>query len=139
MKTNLSELTEKMLFDWFKNTRFSDIEQTSRYSYTDAYIPSLNVYVEFKCRKQHYDALLIEKSKWKHLYKLPNCRYVNSTPRGIYSFNMSSIPRPTWHMRVLPRTTQFKDIDKIIKEVGYLHIRQAIELTYSFLEYNLDN
>lgn len=139
MKTNLSELTEKDLFNWFKNTRFSDIEQTSQYSYTDAYIPSINVYVEFKCRREHYDALLIEKAKWNYLHKLPNCRYVNSTPRGIYSFNMSSIPRPTWHMRVLPRTTQFKDIDKIIKEVGYLHIRQAIELTDSFLEYNLDN
>ena len=139
MKINLSELTEKMLFDWFKNTRFSDIEQTSRYSYTDAYIPSLNVYVEFKCRKEHYDALLIEKAKWNYLHKLPNCRYVNSTPRGIYSFNILSIPRPSWHMRVLPRTTQFKDIDKIIKEVGYLHIRQAVELTDSFLEYNFNN
>ena len=139
MKTNLSELKEKDLFDWFKNTRFSDIEQTSRYSYTDAYIPSLNVYVEFKCRREHYDALLIEKAKWNYLHKLPNCRYVNSTPRGIYSFNIPSIPRPSWHMRVLPRTTQFKDIDKIIKEVGYLHIRQAVELTDSFLEYNLDN
>ena len=139
MKTNLSELTEKMLFDWFKNTRFSDIEQTSRYSYTDAYIPSLNVYVEFKCRREHYDALLIEKAKWNYLHKLPNCRYVNSTPRGIYSFNILSIPRPSWHMRVLPRTTQFKDIDKIIKEVGYLHIRQAVELTDSFLEYNFNN
>ena len=139
MKTNLSELTEKDLFDWFKNTRFSDIEQTSRYSYTDAYIPSLNVYVEFKCRREHYDALLIEKAKWNYLHKLPNCRYVNSTPRGIYSFNILSIPRPSWHMRVLPRTTQFKDIDKIIKEVGYLHIRQAVELTDSFLEYNFNN
>lgn len=139
MKTNLSELTEKDLFDWFKNTRFSDIEQTSQYSYTDAYIPSLNVYVEFKCRREHYDALLIEKAKWNYLHKLPNCRYVNSTPRGIYSFNIPSIPRPSWHMRVLPRTTQFKNIDKIIKEVGYLHIRQAVELTDSFLEYNLDN
>ena len=139
MKINLSELKEKDLFDWFKNTRFSDIEQTSRYSYTDAYIPSLNVYVEFKCRREHYDALLIEKAKWNYLHKLPNCRYVNSTPRGIYSFNILSIPRPSWHMRVLPRTTQFKDIDKIIKEVGYLHIRQAVELTDSFLEYNLDN
>ena len=139
MKTNLSELTEKDLFNWFKNTRFSDIEQTSRYSYTDAYIPSLNVYVEFKCRKEHYDALLIEKAKWNYLHKLPNCRYVNSTPRGIYSFNILSIPRPSWHMRVLPRTTQFKDIDKIIKEVGYLHIRQAVELTDSFLEYNFNN
>ena len=139
MKTNLSELTEKMLFDWFKNTRFSDIEQTSQYSYTDAYIPSLNVYVEFKCRREHYDALLIEKAKWNYLHKLPNCRYVNSTPRGIYSFNIPSIPRPSWHMRVLPRTTQFKDIDKIIKEVGYLHIRQAVELTDSFLEYNFNN
>ena len=139
MKTNLSELTEKDLFNWFKNTRFSDIEQTSQYSYTDAYIPSLNVYVEFKCRREHYDALLIEKAKWNYLHKLPNCRYVNSTPRGIYSFNIPSIPRPSWHMRVLPRTTQFKNIDKIIKEVGYLHIRQAVELTDSFLEYNLDN
>lgn len=139
MKINLSELTEKDLFNWFKNTRFSDIEQTSQYSYTDAYIPSLNVYVEFKCRREHYDALLIEKAKWNYLHKLPNCRYVNSTPRGIYSFNIPSIPRPSWHMRVLPRTTQFKDIDKIIKEVGYLHIRQAVELTDSFLEYNFNN
>ena len=43
---NLSELKEKTLFDWFKDTRFSDIQQTSKYSYTDAYIPSLNVYVD---------------------------------------------------------------------------------------------
>jgi hypothetical protein len=139
MKMNLSELKEKTLFDWFKDTRFSDIQQTSKYSYTDAYIPSLNVYVEFKCRREHYDALLIEKAKWKYLHKLSNCRYINSTPRGIYSFNMSVMAQPSWHMRVMPRTTNFENKDKIIKEVGYLHIRQAVELTDSFLEYNLDN
>jgi hypothetical protein len=106
-----------------------DLMVTSQYAYTDAYSPLFGLYIELKCRRTHYDELLIERAKWMHLRRLPNARYINSTPLGIYAFNIQSLDEPKWMMRVMPKQTDFEQKEKVWKEIGYLPIILGIDIT----------
>jgi hypothetical protein len=54
--------------------------------------------------------------------------YINSTPLGIYSFDINEIPEPEWVTHLMPATTEFDNRHKIPKVVGYLEISEAIKL-----------
>ena len=67
--------------------------------------------------KKKYDAMILECEK--HL-DIPI--YVNSTPRGIYFWNLLQI-EPDWEINFRnPATTQFANTNRISKEVTYLRI-----------------
>jgi hypothetical protein len=67
--------------------------------------------------KKKYDAMLQECEK--HL-DIPI--YVNSTPRGVYFWNLLQI-KPDWETNFRnPATTHFANTNKISKEVTYLTI-----------------
>lgn len=95
----------------------------------DCYSPGTRHRIELKCRKKHYPDLLVEKKKFdavirecdKHL-DVPV--YINSTPQGVYRFNMLEHDG-IWHLRPMPKTTQFEDRSTIIKEVGYFYINKG--------------
>jgi hypothetical protein len=54
--------------------------------------------------------------------------YINSTPQGIFSFNLLKI-LPIWEINYLnPATTQFTNTNRIAKEVTYLQIKLAEQL-----------
>ena len=88
--------------------------------------------IELKCRKKHYNTLLLEKPKYDALIKESNKHfdvpiYINSTPEGIYLFNLNKIDLK-WFEKSLPATSEFKNRRWIKKEVTEINIKQAIKL-----------
>jgi hypothetical protein len=54
--------------------------------------------------------------------------YINSTPQGIYSFDLTEIPEPEWVTHLMPASTDFINRAKVPKLVGYLLLEDAIRL-----------
>ena len=54
--------------------------------------------------------------------------YINSTPQGVFSFNLNDLPVPEWTVDKMPKTSQFSNRSKVDKLVGYLDISEAIKL-----------
>jgi hypothetical protein len=116
-----------------ENVYFDLVKSKNQMSRWDCYSPSTGHRIELKCRQTHYKTLLLEKNKYdamileceKHL-DIPI--YINSTPKGIYSFNLHLI-EPVWEINNKnPATTYFNNRKKIEKEVTYLHIEKAKQL-----------
>lgn len=118
-------MNEQTLFEHLKKHYIPDLEKTYQFDPNDAYSKRYDMHIELKSRYTHYDELVIEKIKWEKLISMPNPRYVNWTPKGIYSFNIQEIPEPLWSDRLMPQTTEFECNVKVLKIVGYLPIRIA--------------
>jgi hypothetical protein len=117
---------EADLFDWLKENAYLDlVKAKNQMSRWDCYSPSTGHRIELKCRKKHYDTLLLERKKYDAMVLEANKHldtpvYINSTPEGIYSFNLYFIKK-AWETNFLnPATTQFANTKRIAKEVTYL-------------------
>lgn len=129
-----SKWKEADLFDWLVGNVYPDlVKSKNQMSRWDCYSPGKGHRIELKCRKTHYDTLLLEKKKYdamlaetsKHI-DIP--MYINSTPSGIWSFNLLFI-RKDWEVNYRnPATTQFSNTSKVAKEVTYLNINEGIKL-----------
>tara|TARA_R110001592_G_scaffold42649_4_gene138461 strand:- start:387 stop:788 length:402 start_codon:yes stop_codon:yes gene_type:complete len=125
---------EKELFEFIKGKFIPDLKNSDdKFSKYDCYSEQFKLDIELKCRQKHYDDLLIEKSKYKYLVSRAErfktkAFYINSTPNGVYVFNLSGIEEPIWEERRMPKTSHFSNRDKIIKEVGYINISNAKEI-----------
>ena len=87
-------------------------------------------YIEMKCRRTHYPTLLIEKKKWDYLAGIrartgAKTLYINSTPKGIYQFDLGAINEPEWALKRLPITTDFANKATNERLAGFLDIRLA--------------
>ena len=118
---------EQELFDWLKDNVYPDLvlarHQLSRW---DCYSPKRKHRVELKCRQKHYPDLLVEKKKYDAMIAKCNQHndvpvYINSTPQGVYAFDMRTHDG-LWEVRGMPKTTQFSNRNFISKEVGYFYI-----------------
>jgi len=124
---------EKDLFDWLsKNYYNSLVNSKNPISRWDCYDINTRNRIELKCRRTHYNTLILEKSKYDALilesdknFDIPI--YINSTPKGIYLFNLNNI-NPTWFTKSLPATTEFKKRIWIKKEITELEVIKAIKL-----------
>ena len=121
-------MIEKELFSLVKKL-IPDLKETSTFSHKDGYSDDLKLSVELKCRRRHYDNLLIERSKYESLLRNKRMRYINSTPQGVFSFNLKKIEEPTWWIEEMPATTDFNRYKIVNKEVGYLSIKDAKNIT----------
>ena len=125
---------ESELFEFLKKSHIHDLQTCEdNYSFYDCYSAEKQLDIELKCRHTHYDELLIEKMKYDHLLERAlefrtRPLYINSTPFGVYVFDLTKIPAPNWEERKMPSTTYFSNREKIIKVVGYLHIKDAKQL-----------
>jgi hypothetical protein len=127
-----SRMTEQALFDYIKATYLEDLEKSEHtYEYIDATSNGYRLVIELKCRRTHYDELIIEKDKYdsligraKELGFTPF--YINSTPKGLYAFNLSKI-KVTWTTRRLPSST-VENGAPIDKEIALLHTYRAVKL-----------
>lgn len=124
---------EEQLFDWLKEFVYFDlVKAKNQMSRWDCYSPKFKHRIELKCRRKHYPTLLIEKSKYdamifesgKHS-DVP--MYINSTPEGIYSFDLHQI-EPEWIFKSLRATTQFANNKNVVKKVAFLDIEEGIKL-----------
>ena len=122
-------MNEEILFQLIK-TIVKDLQKRNPFSYRDGYSPKYDLTIELKCRHKHYDDLLIEKMKWDKLVQHKNVRYINSTPIGIFSFNLHKIQKPIWNVRDMPMHTEFANTYDIKKIVGFLNIYDADNLSH---------
>ena len=87
-------------------------------------------YIELKCRRTHYDRLLIEKKKWDYLADIrartgAKTLYINATPQGIYQFDLGALIEPEWVLKSLPITTDFNNKAHSERLCGFFDIRLA--------------
>ena len=125
-------MTEQGLFDYIKATYLEDLEKSEHvYEYIDATSNGYRLTIELKCRHTHYDELILEKDKYESLVNRANDLgftpfYINSTPKGIYAFNLRII-KVTWTTKRLPSST-VDNGPAVDKEVALLHIDKAVKL-----------
>ena len=121
-------MKESELFDYLKEI-IPDLEKSKdQFSKWDCESKLLKSRIELKCRRTHYEDLLIEKIKHDALINTgKNPIYINSTPKGIYLWDLSE-HNIEWSKRELPRQTDFDKTEKIDKRVGYLKIKDAMIL-----------
>lgn len=122
LRDYLSNLKEDDLFNLLKSKLIPDLQKTDQFNSIDAFSLERGKVYELKCRRTDYSDLLIEKIKWDNFKNKGHVYYINSTPRGIYSFNIKKINEPKWEINLMPKTTQFENTSKVEKIVGYLNI-----------------
>jgi hypothetical protein len=132
----LNKCTEESLYQLLKDKFLEDLSMTKRTNArTDCYSEKFNLDIELKCRRTHYNELLIEKKKHDalmHRCKINNTTplYINCTPKGIWAFYISDI-RIIWSEKMLPAETDFSNRKFIKKTVGYLKLKSGVDLTDS--------
>ena len=125
------ELKEPQLFDYLKENYYSDLEKSEEFDNWDCISLEAKMFIELKSRKTHYPDLLIEESKYQGLLLAAGIRsltpwYINSTPAGVWGFNLTDIPQPKWEEKWLPITTEFENRTKRTKLVGFLKLEDGI-------------
>ena len=127
-------MKEQDLFEFLKSSLYPDLERSPGiYDAFDCFSMAAGHYIELKCRYTHYDTLLIEEMKYRKLITQAAERdlipfYINSTPKGVFSFDLMDVPEPEWFTHRMPATTEFARNNKVNKLVGYLPIEEAVEL-----------
>ena len=127
-------MNEELLFTFLRESLYPDLVKSEGiYDAFDCISRQAGHYIELKCRATHYESLLIEEMKYRKLITQAAERdlvpyYINSTPAGIYSFDLMDLPEPVWYVQYLPATTEFEKIGKVDKLVGYLPIEEAVQL-----------
>ena len=125
--------SEQQLYDFIQEYFIVDLKpsetSTSRY---DCYSKRYKLDIELKCRRKHYEGLIIEKGKYDALMK--RCKtngtipvYINSTPKGVWGFYLRNYDLK-WEYRDLPKKTDFADRQTISKEISYLPISEGVDL-----------
>jgi len=125
--------TEDKLFTYLKMAYLNDLEMSSHdYESYDATSVKAKMVVELKCRNTHYGDLLLEADKYQALIAQAKALgytpwYINSTPQGVYAFNLSKITL-TWTVKRLPAHTTFSNGELVSKTVTFLKLSQAKRL-----------
>jgi hypothetical protein len=129
---------ESELFEAIKASIAPDLKKPARDNDVyDAISESKKAVIEFKVRKKHYDGLMIEKKKYTSLVELSSrlgfsCIYINCTPKGVWSFNLSKMDEPKWFKKRLHNKTQWSTKRKrVTKEIALLDIKDAKDISVS--------
>jgi hypothetical protein len=123
-------MSEQELYAFLKENHIPDLEMSDEpMSHWDCYSAKYQYDIELKCRRTHYDDLLIEKMKYDNLISRATKFgttpiYINSTPLGIYVFNLSAV-EIDWQTKKMPATTDFARKEKVDKVVGFLNLTKA--------------
>jgi hypothetical protein len=89
-------------------------------------------YFELKCRRRHYEELILEQSKYDAMMTMGqelglSPWYVCSTPESIFFFDLIHL-RPEWITMDLPQTTDFDRTDNVPKIVTLIDNKQAFKI-----------
>ena len=127
-------MNELILFDFLKLNLYPDLERAPGiYDAFDCTSAKAGHLIELKCRQTHYSTLLIEQMKYRKLIEQAYHRdllpfYINSTPLGIYSFDLTEMDEPYWFVREMPATTEFENKQTVEKVIGFLDTEEAVKL-----------
>ena len=129
---------EKALYRAIRDSLIPDLLSYKSHNSTyDCFSEDLNMQVELKCWRRHYDELMIERSKWDRLLsesKVNGTRsiYLNSTPEGVWAFDLNHLEKTdslVWSFKTLPVKTQWDRGQTKRKEVSYIHISMGKDIT----------
>lgn len=130
----LLNLNEEQLFNALKQAIPDLAKSEWTYDRKDAKSPRNKAVYELKCRNQHYPTMLIEKDKYEALKVYSNPNYINSTPKGIYNWDLTTITIKEWKKEWHSCTTKFANNDKkCLKDVAYLPVTAATNITRTIL------
>ena len=127
-------MNEELLFAFLREGLYPDLVKSEGiFDAYDCISKQAGHYIELKCRATHYDTLLIEEMKYRKLITQAAERelvpyYINSTPLGIFSFDLMDLPEPVWFSHQMPASTEFDRVEKVEKLVGCLPIEEAVQL-----------
>lgn len=123
-------MSENELFLYLKKY-WSDLQMSKdQYSKHDCYSESTKTRIELKCRKKHYNDLMLERNKYvylmvKHILYNEIPLYINYTPQGIYCFDLRKL-EPVWIIdNRMPKSTEFENTDKVQKEYCLMNISNS--------------
>jgi hypothetical protein len=123
-------MNEEQLFNYLKKYYIYDLTKSEdKFSSYDCFSSTYKCVIELKCRNKHYDNLMLEKIKYDSLNKM-NCKafYINSTPEGIFVFNINDI-KPNWITdNSMPKQTEFENNNKVEKTYTLISIHNAIKI-----------
>lgn len=123
-------MKEEELFEYLIDCCYPDlVKAKSQMSRWDCYSPDTYHRIELKCRGRHYDTLLIEKKKYDAMIdkcddNLDIPYYINSTPEGVYRWNLYKV-EPIWFVKKIKATTEFANSNLIDKEIAMLEVIDA--------------
>ena len=120
------------MFEFLKE-KVPDLESGKPTDHFDAYSLEQRAVFELKCRRTHYDDLMIEQHKWRNMVEIGLLRhftayYISSTPLGIWCWQLDALKPPQWVMKTLPNKTDFAGSKVTTRPVGFLHINDALDL-----------
>lgn len=127
-------MKEQDLFNHLQETLYPDlVKSEGTFDAFDCISQKAGHYIELKCRYTHYPTLLIEEIKYRKLLDQSALLdltpfYINSTPEGIFSFDLLDVAEPEWVTHRMPATSEFSNRSKVEKLVGYLPIEEAVKL-----------
>ena len=132
-------MTEPDLFYAFKKAYLPDLKvAVDTASPFDAICHTAKVVVEFKCRRVHYNNLILEWPKYEVLLNRAANRgytpvYICSTPLGVWAWNLTHLDLK-WYKRRLPYETksnlhEVNDNRPVIKQVAYLDLEDGSYLS----------
>ena len=123
-------MQESDLFKFLKKV-IPDLEKSEdQFSRWDCVSHKFAYRIELKCRKTHYDKLMLERDKYFALilsYVETGYKplYINSTPKGVYVFDLSEL-NPEWTTDTrMPKTTDFDNNNRVEKTYTMLEIKNA--------------
>ena len=127
-------MQESDLFKFLKKV-IPDLEKSEdQFSRWDCVSHKFAYRIELKCRKTHYDKLMLERDKYFALilsYVETGYKplYINSTPKGVYVFDLSGLD-PEWTTDTrMPKTTDFDNNNRVEKTYTMLEIKNAKKIT----------
>ena len=124
-------MQESDLFDLLKNGFISDLKKSEdQFSRWDCVSHKFQYRIELKCRKTHYDTLMLERDKYFALilsYVETGYKplYINSTPKGVYVFDLSELNHEWTTDTRMPKTTDFENNNRVEKTYTLLEIKNA--------------
>ena len=123
-------MTEADLYYKFKEAYLPNLKiAIDSCSIFDAICHEAQVVVEFKCRRAHYNEMLIEWPKYSALLNRAADRgyrpiYVCSTPLGVWAWDLTHIDL-SWFKKELPRQTDFNNKEIVTKTISYLDLDEG--------------
>ena len=123
-------MQESDLFEFLKKV-IPDLKKSEdQFSRWDCVSHKFQYRIELKCRKTHYDTLMLERDKYFALilsYVETGYKplYINSTPKGVYVFDLSEL-NPEWTTDTrMPKKTDFENNNRVEKTYTLLEIKNA--------------
>ena len=131
-------MNEEILRGMITSTIIPDGIKNDEFYPSDLWSEKYNCELELKCMSRHSGRVLIERKKFDELFALQGnreLRYVVSTPKGVWSFDLRKIaPKipDNWWKQVLIRnaSTYFhRNINETYKLVTFLPLGWAKNIT----------